>query len=207
MDPVRLNDEQWATITDLGRFKRFPDGTWLTLQGASDRAVYAIREGNVRIVLTGSSGAELVVGIRSAGELVGEMAALDELPRSASMQAKGPVAAYLLSPEQFATFLQAHPDASYRLLTTLAKRLRDLVQMHAMRSESLSVRIAWTLMTLMDEVGSRELHLTQQELAEWTGATREATARILTDLRKQGAVETRRGRIIVLEPALLAAVE
>lgn len=194
------------TIRELGRFKRFGDGAWLTLQGASDQAVFAISEGDVRIVLTGSSGAEAVVGVRGPGELVGEMAALDQLPRSASMQAKGPVGAYVLSPELFARFLEAHPDASYHLLSTMAKRLRDLVQRHAMRSESLAARIAWTLLTMMEEAGSQELMLTQQELADWTGATREATARILTELKKQGALETRRGRIRVLEPAQLAAV-
>ncbi|MGH1502040.1 MAG: Crp/Fnr family transcriptional regulator [Acidimicrobiales bacterium] len=203
---MRLDDEQWATIRELGRFRRIPDGTWLTLQGSTDRTVYAIAEGSVRIVLTASSGAEAVVGLRTEGELVGEMAALDELPRSASMQAKGPVVAYTLPPEQFAVFLERHPDASFRLLTTMAKRLRDLVQMHAMRGESLSARIAWTLLSMMEEVGSAELRLTQQELAEWTGATREATARILTEFRKDGAVETRRGRIIIREPSLLAAV-
>lgn len=203
---MRLDDAQWATIKELGRFRRIPDGTWLTIQGSDDRTVYAIVEGSVRIVLTGSSGSEAVVGMRGPGELVGEMAALDELPRSASMQAKGPIVAYTLSSEQFARFLEAHPEASYRLLTTMAKRLRELVQMHAMRAESLTARIAWTLLSMMEEVGSSELRLTQQELAEWTGATREATARILTDFRKDGAVETRRGRIIIREPALLATV-
>ncbi len=132
------------------------------------------------------------------------MAVLDGHSRSASMVAKGEVVAWIITADRFRQLLGRHPELAFELLTVLARRLRDLGDQHALRSHELSARVAWRLRALVRETGSSELRMTQKELADWVGATREGTARVLTEFRNKGLVHTGRGRIEVLDPEGLA---
>lgn len=194
-----LTANEWQTIREVARFGRFGAGSRLANEGGTDQTVFAIETGLVNILLGGEDGSQYLVGLRGAGDLVGEMAAIDGLPRSASMVAKGVVTAYTLTAEQFRSFLAEHPDASIRIMQSMSRRLRQAASMHVLRGEALSLRIASTLVALAADVDSVELKLTQQELADWVGATREATGRVLAEFRDQRLVETARGRIIVLD--------
>jgi CRP/FNR family transcriptional regulator, cyclic AMP receptor protein len=190
-----LSESEWETIARLGRRVRFSSGERLASEGDDDQRVFAIVEGEIRILLTVLTGAERVVGVRRAGELIGEMAALDGSRRSASMEARGDVEAYVLTVDAFHEFLRTHSEASFALLMVLAGRLRDLSAQHAVRSEDLAARVAWRLTQLGADVGALRLQMTQQELADWIGATREATARVLATLRSEGVLSTGRGWI------------
>ena len=191
----RLTTEEWDTIRRLGRLVRYGGGERLSSEGEQDQRVFAIESGEVRISLTVITGAERVIGVRGPGEMIGEMAALDGSPRSATMATKEPAKIYVLTADAFHEFLREHPEASVDLLIVLARRLRDLVEQHAVRSEDLSSRVAWRLAQLCEEAGVTRLTLTQQELADWIGATREATARVLREFREDGLVTTGRGWI------------
>ncbi len=199
-----LSAEEWASIRSLGHLVRYPSGSYLGHEGAQDRRVFAIESGEVHIVLASEDGGRYLVGRRDAGDLVGEMAAIDCLPRSASMVAKGPVVAYRVSPGSFLVFLENHPAASLRIMQSMSRRLRQAAKMHVLRGGSLSCRVATTLLGLASDSTSGELELTQQELAEWVGATREATGRVLSDLREAKLLETGRGRIQILDDTGLA---
>lgn len=181
----------------LGRLLRCGAGERLSTEGDKDQRVFVIETGEVKISLAVLSGAERVIGVRGPGELIGEMAALDGSPRSATMETRDSAKIYVLTPDAFQQFLRAHPEASFDLLMVLARRLRDLVEQHAVRSEELSSRVAWRLTQLCEDAGLTRLSLTQQELADWIGATREATARVLGDFRQAGLVTTGRGWIEV----------
>jgi CRP/FNR family transcriptional regulator, cyclic AMP receptor protein len=200
----RLTDAEWATIRRLGRLVRYSQGQRLCSEGDDDARVFAIQTGEVRVTLNVLSGAERVVGVRRAGELVGEMAALDGSLRSASMEARDPTVVYVLTESKFHEFLRLHPEASYDLLMVLARRLRDLTVQHAVRSEELSSRVVWRLTQLAEETGETRLKLTQQELADWIGATREATARVLRGLRDTDVLTTGRGWIELRDPPAVA---
>jgi CRP-like cAMP-binding protein len=197
----RLTADEWESVRELGRLVRYPDGHLVAAQGANDQSVYAVESGEVRITLGSADGSESVVGVRRAGELVGEMAPLDGMPRSASVMTRGPVHAWVLSGDRFKELLHRHPGLAFELLSVLARRLRELGDQHALRSQDLPARVAWRLRALVDASGSTELRITQKELADWVGATREGTARVLTDFRQNGLVHTGRGRIEVLNLA------
>lgn len=199
VDERRLSANEWDTIRELGRRVRYPDDHTVAAQGAHDQSVYAVESGEVRITVGTSDGSESVVGVRRAGALIGEMAVLDGFPRSASMVTRGPFAGWVLSADRFRQLLVLHPEMAFDLLTVLAKRLRELGDQYALRSHDLPSRVAWRLRALVDETGRTELMITQKELADWVGATREGTARVLTEFRQDGLVHTGRGRIEVLD--------
>lgn len=200
-----LTDDEWVTIRRLGRLVRHGGGQRLSSEGEADQRVFAIQSGEVRILVNALSGAERVVGVRKAGELIGEMAALDGSLRSASMETRGPAEVYVLTGSAFHEFLKTHSEASFDLLMVLARRLRDLVEQHAVRSEELPSRVAWRLTLLAQDAGVTRLTLTQQELADWIGATREATARVLKEFRDADLVSTGRGWIELHDIRGLAA--
>ncbi len=169
------------------------------MEGQRTDEVFAIEHGTVRITVTTSTGAQLLLAERGPGELVGELAPLDGGPRSATMTAKGTVSVWVLTGQRFTDVLTQQPALAVGICKQMARRLRQLGTQHGGRSEELSVRVAQRLLLLVEERGHTDLQITQQELADWVGATREATARVLTDLREEDLVQTGRGKIIVLD--------
>jgi CRP-like cAMP-binding protein len=215
-----LSESEWGDIRSAGRVRHYSDGSYLAKEGSVGGAVFAIESGLVCITLVGEGGTQHLIAYRKAGDLIGEMSAIDGLPRSASMVAKGPVVAVVVSAEDFRLFLSSHPDAALRIMQSMARRIRQAATLYVARGGSLSSRIASTLIALVAEgqtvskandLVTRtergiELSLTQQELADWVGASREATARVLAQFRSEELIETHRGGIVVLSPDELAAI-
>src|SRR5947209_7854381 len=89
------------------------------------RDVLILRSGLVKISATTRGGRAVLLAFRGPGDLVGELAALDEAPRSATVLAIEPVDALALAPADFRAVLAEHPAAQLALVRTLAERLRD----------------------------------------------------------------------------------
>jgi CRP-like cAMP-binding protein len=151
-----------------------------------------------------------LLATRRAGDIVGEMAAIDGEPRSAQVSALTPLHVRIVAAPEFNAFLDANPRVLRVLLVMCNARLRDADHKRAEhRGLDVPRRIARRLLELSETDGLAtrdgivlEL-LTQQELAEWVGASREAVAKAFRLLRERGAVETRRLGITILQPELL----
>jgi len=186
--------------------RTFLKGTVLFHKGETDRTLYLIASGRVRIYLPGESGREVTLTICGPGEAIGELAMLDGLPRSASSQALDDVLAYSLHHEAFTRILNASPLAG-AVIRVLAARLR-----HASGNvESLALfdvhgRLAQRLLELADRYGHGEeidLDLSQTDLASLVGASRESVNKALASFRKQGLIELKRQRIFIRKPDAL----
>lgn len=190
-----------------GHLRRYPPGAVLFREGDTSRDVYAIVSGHVKVMLLTPSGRELLLGAKSRGELVGELAAIDGQPRSASAIGLDDVEALVLAPAAFEEVLDEHPRLARRLLRVLAANVRDADWRAADReSGDMTRRVARRLVLLADRFGEHTgdgvriaLRLTQDDLAAWVGATREATSRALSVLRAEGVVETGRMRLRVVD--------
>jgi CRP-like cAMP-binding protein len=147
----------------------------------------------------------MLLAVRGMGALLGEVSAIDGLPRSASVVALEPLEALVLSAEDFLSFLQANWRVSRVLMRMLCARMRDADRK---RTEfgifDATSRVAQRLVELADRFGEPyqggvmiTLHLTQEELAGWVGASREAVSKALRSLRSRGWIETRRRTVIV----------
>jgi CRP/FNR family cyclic AMP-dependent transcriptional regulator len=189
-----------------GTIRRFARGQALLHQGQIPDRVLLLRAGRVKVYSTTASGKDVVLAVRGPGELVGELSALDEEPRSASIVAVDPVEAVVLSPGDFRGFLVEHPAAALALLGMLSRRLRDA---DAKRIEYVAFntmgRVALRIVEMTERFGAAkgegidlELPLSQEDLAGWTGSSLESVGRALQTMRGLGWLETRRRQIRVL---------
>jgi CRP/FNR family transcriptional regulator, cyclic AMP receptor protein len=182
--------------------------------GAAGEEVVVVLRGRVRLVAYGADRREVVLGLRGPGELIGDMAALGGQRRTASAIAVDDVEAGFLHGDEFRAFLREHPDAALVLIRMLVRRLseatRDVVDLATRDSVG---RIAKRLLELAGEHGAPsgggtggiqiQLSLSQDELARWTGATRETVSRALRLMRQLGWVATDHKTITVLDAAAL----
>jgi CRP/FNR family cyclic AMP-dependent transcriptional regulator len=215
-------DDFWSTLppTDAaalyarGRLRTFARGRALCHQGQVPDCVMVIRSGRVKVCTTTSAGREVILAFRGPGELIGEQAALDQSPRSATIVAVEPVEALSLAPEEFRSFLAAYPGAALVLLRMLSLRLRDADGKRVELSTFTTIgRVASRLLEFSERFGDREdgairisLPLSQEELAGSTGSSLESVGRALQTMRSLKCIETRRREIRVLDLEALEAL-
>jgi CRP-like cAMP-binding protein len=179
--------------------------------GAAGDDAALVLSGRVKLVAYGAEQREVVLAIRGPGELIGEMAALGGQRRTASVFAVDDVEVGYLHADELRAFLHEHPDAALVLVRMLVRRLteatRDVVDLATQDSIG---RVAKRLLELAADHGSQveggtriELTLTQDELASWTGATRETVSRALRLMRRLGWVATEQRLITILDPEAL----
>ncbi len=161
--------------------------------------------GRVKVFCTTEDGREPVLGLRGEGELVGELAAIDDhdAGRTATVVAMEPVTAHEIGAAEFRAYLAAHPAAAMELLRMVVGRLRtaDRRRVEFGGFETTS-RLAHLLAELADEDGV-EILFSQDELAAMVGASRESVARALARLRASGLVETRRRGVTLVDVTAL----
>jgi CRP-like cAMP-binding protein len=203
-------------LRDAGVGRRYRRDQPLFREGERSGRVALVLRGRVKIVTVGLDGTESVLGVRGAGELLGELAALDGEPRSATATALEPVDARLLTTAEFESLLASRPAIAIALLRLLAARLRAADRWRsAFGSHDVEGRLAALLLQLLDEHGSPDpatggtrvdAPLTQADLGGMIGASREAVARTLRAWREAGLVDTRRRALTVLDRAAVADV-
>jgi CRP-like cAMP-binding protein len=206
--PHFLDSLDEAARDDLrahGIVRRFPRTTALFHQDQlSDRAVVLLT-GFVKLCSISDDGREVVLAIRGPGDLIGELGALDGRPRCATAIALEDVSALAVPSTDFKRFLTTHPQAALDIISELGARLRDAdrkrVEFTARDSMS---RVAARVLELAERFGETiegavqiELPISQEELAGWTGCSRDSVVKALQALRRLGWIETRRKQITV----------
>jgi CRP-like cAMP-binding protein len=154
------------------------------------------------------------LGYKCEGELFGELAAIDGLPRSASAIALDDLTVVAVAPSTFMEFVERTPALAVPLLRILAHRLRAANDHQtSTRARSARERVAAGLVDLVDRNGvafdgRATVSLRHDDLAAWAGVNREAVSRALGELRERNLVATARGRIDLLDvPGLRALCE
>ncbi|HEY9374396.1 Crp/Fnr family transcriptional regulator [Streptomyces sp.] len=195
-----------------GRPRAYEPGEVLIRERDTSAHVLALLSGWCVVSVETERGARLILALRGAGEVVGDLAAVDQRPRSATVTALGRVEAVAVSGDRFRRFLAARPHATALILRQLSTRLRSAdVERRSLASETVLRRLAARLVELAQRAGRRadagtvlELPLPQHDLAAAIGATREAVAKALRLLREQDVVRTANRRVIVIDmPVLL----
>ncbi|NOX30195.1 MAG: Crp/Fnr family transcriptional regulator [Actinobacteria bacterium] len=189
----------WDAIASRGTEVTFAAGDVLLRHGDLGRHCYAIREGLVLVTATSSQGSTVVLGRRGPGSVLGELAALEGAPRSATVRATTDVTAIVLQANDLEDLLREEPELAIAEVRRLSRQLRALTERYAMRSEELRTRLASLLVTHAVETDDPVFRSTREELAGWIGATREATIRALRDLENQGSISLRRGAVEIVD--------
>jgi CRP-like cAMP-binding protein len=198
-------------LVHAGTTRRFAAGQLICRQGEPLRHVLVLLTGQVEVDAYSRNGNEAVLGIRSAGEVIGEMSAVDGAPRSATVRTLANTQVIMIPPERFATLCRQHPEIGWAVLKVVVRRLRQVsAQCAEQNGNTVAERLAALLVDLSTEYGAPtqdgvtiRLARTQRELAAMVGGSRESVVRALSDLRNRGIVSTARRTITVLRPDLL----
>lgn len=204
---AELTEDEWADLTRHGRRRRLSTGTTLFVEGTRSDTVVLVISGRVKIFSSAEDGTEAVLAVRGPGALLGELAAIDEQPRSASVRSMEPLEILTVGSREFTAFLHTHPRTMWLLLRILADRLRDADRKRAEFGvyDTLS-RVARRLVELAERFGEPTesgiritLSFTQDELAGWVGASHEAVAKAFRTFRTRGYLQTQRRTVTVLD--------
>ncbi|MGI8424157.1 MAG: Crp/Fnr family transcriptional regulator [Chloroflexota bacterium] len=208
-----LKQHQVAELTQLARRQRFGRDEAVFFQGDEGDSFYVILTGQVKVSVSSPEGQEAILVMLDAGESFGELALLDEQPRSATIEATRPTEVLVMRRDEFHRIIHQHPDVALSLLRVMTKRLRDtdqLVQDAAFLD--VAERLAKKLLALVDSHGRRsergielDIHLTQQDLAAMIGATRESVNKQLGAFRDRGILSVDRQRITIMKVEALKA--
>ena len=196
-----LHDETLRSIATSGVVRTYPRNTVLSNEGDVGDALYVLLSGRVKVFSSNEAGREFVIDFHGPGEYVGEMS-LDGAPRSASVMTVEPTTCAVVNRAQFRDFILAHPDFAMHLIERLIHRVR--VTTGNLKSLALSDvygRLVRLLNTLVHEIDGRYVvpeKLTQQEIADRVGASRDMIGKLMKDLVAGGylAVEDRTITII-----------
>ena len=200
-----LSPGQLESLRAVATARTYPRGTVLFHeQQISDRVV-AIVAGRVKLSCISEEGREVLFAIRGPGELIGEMSALDGEPRSASATALDALEVLSIPATDFYAFICGNPDAALLIIRMLSRRLRDSDRKRfEFASQDSMGRVAARLVELVEQFGQEtergvriDLPLSQEELAGWTGSSREAVSKALSAMRELGWLDTQRRSITV----------
>ncbi len=188
-----------------GSRRRYPRGTTLLNEGDRSERIVIIVSGRAKVSYFTDEGREVLLAVRGPGDLLGEFAALDGEPFSATVIALEDVDALVMTAEQFRTVLKEEPEVALCLFKTLSRKLRDADRKRVEFAAYDSVgRVASRLVELAETFGEDtyeglriSLSLSQEELAGWTGSSREAVAKALQSLRNKDLIETHRRGVTV----------
>ena len=186
-----LTDSELTAIEKVAVKKTFPKNTILLSEGDSTDALYVICEGKVKVTIDDNEGKELILSILGTGEYFGEMALLDDEPRSASVTTKETTQLLIISKNDFMGFFSSNPIA-LNLLKDLIKRLREANK----KIESLGLldvygRVSRILNQFAKSQEGKmviEEKLTHQEIANMIGSSREMVSIILKELSNGGYI-------------------
>ena len=209
MKPNELDQLLTATTT-----RRLKAKQTLCRKGDPGNQLYGILSGCLKILTTGKDGRDIVFTLMGPGEVLGEIALLDGEKRSATVVAVEPTELLSLDRRALIPFFDRHPSAMISLASVLASRVRRLSDRAEDRQTMpLPARIAKRLLSLSERYGKRpivggpvEVRLSQQDLADLVGTTRESVNKQLRAWQSDGIVELGRGRVVLERPEALENV-
>jgi CRP/FNR family transcriptional regulator, cyclic AMP receptor protein len=190
-----LSDESLKKVTHHAVTRSHPANRAILLENDWGGSVYFILEGWIKIRTHNMEGKEVTLNIVGTGEVVGEMAALEEVPRSTDAIALTATTISSIPAQDFVYLLHSEPMAGVRLAQLMAKRLRQINRRLRLReSDSLS-RVADTLIFLAEgqgksgDKGTEIPNLPHRELSSISGLARETVTRSLAKLEKKGLIQ------------------
>lgn len=209
-----MNTADLRTIAQDIIPRTFEQGDTIFYEGDPGQSLYLIQSGQVRIFVSGLDGSETsVILFGRPGEIFGELAVVDGLPRSATAVALGRTILYIMSRENFRKHTLTYPQLALNFMKVLSSRVRSSTQqMDSLASLSIGQRLARKLLQLAQDYGQVEangvritLRLNQSDLASLTGATRESINKALRDFRQKGWLHMEQGGITILDAEALKA--
>jgi CRP/FNR family cyclic AMP-dependent transcriptional regulator len=199
---THLSDEELDAVRAAAVEKSFPKNAVVLSEGEMGDSLYMIQSGKVKVVIGDDEGREIILKILGPGDFFGEMSMIDQQPRSASVTTLEASTFHILSHGNFEKCIAAAPRIGNAVMRVLAGRVREADRkIGSLALMDVYGRVASTLLELAVVSDGKLVvseKLSQQDLANMVGASREMVNRILKDLSDRGfiAVESKSITII-----------
>ena len=189
-------------------------GTMILARGDSGTAMFAIVSGTVKISAPSAEGKGAVFNLISEGAIFGEIAVLDGLPRTADATALTDCELMVIERRDFVSLIRERAEFAVKLIEVLCRRLRHTTgQLEDVMFLDLPGRLAKALLQSAEGAApaggksvGKKIVLTQRNLSEMIGMSRESTNKQLRAWEKQKLIELQRGGIVILAPAALETI-
>ena len=169
-------------------------------EGDETDSLYIIEQGRVRVVAINEDGREFILANLSPGDFFGELALIDDGPRSASVIAIEPCVFLTISKEDVTQWLSRRPENAMAMLRAMSKRLRGITEdLTSLALQDVYGRVVRLLLRDAREENGDLITgpMTQQDIADMVGASREMVSRILLELKRGDYISTRGKRVVI----------
>ena len=201
-------------IEHLGSYmktRKVARGAAIFAKGDPGSGLMGVLTGTVKVSVASAEGKDIVLNIFHEGDVFGEIALLDGRPRTADATAMSDCELVVIERRDFVPFLRDRPDVTLKFIEILCSRLRHTSeQVQDLTFLNLPTRLAKTLLELTaateTSASKAKVTITQREISQIIGRSRESTNKQLRAWVKRGWVKLERGGVSVLAPDKLAAV-
>jgi CRP/FNR family cyclic AMP-dependent transcriptional regulator len=193
-------------VAEIARERSYPRNSVILFEDDPGDALYVVAQGQVKVVLIGEDGREVILSVMGEGEFFGEMALIDDEPRSAHVIAMEDSSLLVIRREDFQDLLTQTPGIALMLLRELSRRLRRADdKVGSLVLLDVNGRVAQLLLELADEAGSDRItrRLTHHTIAQMIGSSRETVSRTMRELVDKGSITVSRREIQIRDRAAL----
>jgi len=203
-----LEPEAFEQLCRYAKHSTLKRGTTLFSKGDPGNSLYAVISGTVKMSISSPDGRNAILNIVGPGEIFGEIALLDGQPRSTDAIANSTCELFVIDRREFIPFVKAQPALAMKFIELLCERLRSTSdQVEQIILQNLPGRLASALLRLSEKHSSdpqgRTIAITQQEISEMVGMTRESINKQLRAWAGRDWVRLEHGAIVVLNAEVL----
>lgn len=206
-----LSDNDLEKFFEIAKEKTYDEDAVIFRENDQGSALFILKSGSVKISISDRNGKEDILKIMYPFDLFGEMSLLDGQQRSATVTAMEKSATLIIEREHFINLIRKHPQIALNMLAMLSRRIRKTDEkIGILRFASVYGKMAKILLDIALEKGIKgkngieiNLKLSRQELADFAGIARETASRILIEFQKRGCIKIEKGKIIILNEAVL----
>lgn len=193
----QLNDIEMAALYGIGTRRHFAKNDFIFKSGQNDLNIYALARGRVKLYGSSAEGRDVLLWFALAGEVFGLAECLLETPRQISARAAEPCVVLCFSHNKFKSWLAAQPEIACRLMGIMAMRMRDLGHRFlSLANGNIQAEVAQLLIRLAATYGKRvgnhvhmTIPLTEQDIADMVGASRQGVSTCLAKMKREGAID------------------
>ena len=204
-----LSEAEVSRFADVTREREYPKNSVILFEDDPGDALYIVSSGQVKVVLIGEDGREVILSVLGDGDFFGEMSLIDDEPRSAHVIAMKDSHLLVLRRDDFQSRLEEQPKIALKLLRVLVSRLRRADEkIGGLVLLDVNGRVAQLLLDLAEESGGPRItrRLTHHTIAQMIGSSRETVSRAMRELVERGTIDVSRREITIKQPDALKSM-
>lgn len=206
---AHLSDAELGRVAEATRQRSYPKNSVILFEDDPGDALYIVAGGQVKVVLIGEDGREVILAMLKDGDFFGEMSLIDHQPRSAHVIAMEDSDLLVLRQQEFMECMREMPRIALGLLQALSRRLRMADdKIGGLVLLDVTGRVARLLLELAEEHDGARVprKITHHQIAQMIGSSRETVSRTIRELADRGLIEVTRPAILIRDRAGLSAL-